>query len=172
MSSILRLTQSTWGVQCSSGTRQKHVLCGPLSKVGEEPKMPKRVVIHRGEEWKQVYLSFADTWHHPFLFKWLFPLCGTHWMGPLFKSVSVNLVFVRMLTSYIFCAVVLSVSLSLSLPPCLIFNFLFCGKLWWEAFGNYDMLTSSPLQGTSVQLPTKCREPSTQVGKVSLPFLD
>ena len=29
---------------------QKYVLCGPLSKVGEEPKMPKRVVIHRGEE--------------------------------------------------------------------------------------------------------------------------
>ena len=89
-------------------------------------------------------------------------------MGPLFKNVLVNLVFVRMLTSYIFSAVVPSVSLC----PCLIFNFLFCGKLWWEAFGNFDMLTSSPLKGTSVQLPTKRREPSTQVGKVSLPFLD
>ena len=40
--SILRPNQSTWGVQCSRGTWQKHVLCGPLSKVGEEPEMPKR----------------------------------------------------------------------------------------------------------------------------------
>ena len=107
----------------------------PAEQGGRKPKMPKRVVIHRGEGWKQVYLSFADTWHRPFLFKWLVsPISGkrhdwlllvsslwhsvTHWMGPLFQSVSVNLVFVRMLTSYIFSAVVLSVSLRVRVSYC------------------------------------------------------
>lgn len=83
-SSISRLTQSTWGLPCSSGTWQKHVLCGPLSKVGAQ----RAIILLKGGSKSSIVRWYLAS---SFSFQAVFPFWGIHSMGSLFQIVPVSL---------------------------------------------------------------------------------